>query len=145
LAYNHNYLANVVREPENEMTDVKAEKLINIYRKMSARLSELEQEQDTIKAQRKIVADHMLELLKETGAESMRTATGTIYRTVRPRYTTTDWDSMYKFIVENDAFHLMQQRVHDTNMKKFLEENPEVLPPGLNCLSAYTISVRKSR
>lgn len=127
------------------MTDVKAEKLINIYRKMSARLSELEQEQDTIKAQRKIVADHMLELLKETGAESMRTAAGTIYRTVRPRYTTTDWDSMYKFIVENDAFHLMQQRVHDTNMKKFLEENPEVLPPGLNCLSAYTISVRKSR
>ena len=127
------------------MTDIKAEKLINIYRKMSARLSELEQEQDTIKAQRKIVADHMLELLKETGAESMRTAAGTIYRTVRPRYTTTDWDSMYKFIVENDAFHLMQQRVHDTNMKKFLEENPEVLPPGLNCLSAYTISVRKSR
>ena len=67
------------------MTDVKAEKLINIYRKMSTRLSELEQEQDTIKAQRKMVADHMLELLKETGAESMRTAAGTIYRTVRPR------------------------------------------------------------
>jgi hypothetical protein len=134
-----------VREPEKEMTDVKAEKLINIYRKMSTRLSELEQEQDTIKAQRKMVADHMLELLKETGAESMRTAAGTIYRTVRPRYTTTDWDSMYKFIVEHDAFHLMQQRVHDTNMKKFLEENPEVLPPGLNCLSAYTVGVRKSR
>ena len=127
------------------MTDVKAEKLINIYRKMSTRLSELEQEQDTIKAQRKMVADHMLELLKETGAESMRTAAGPIYRTVRPRYTTTDWDSMYKFIVEHDAFHLMQQRVHDTNMKKFLEENPEVLPPGLHCLSADTVGVRKSR
>ena len=125
------------------MTDVKAEKLINIYRKMSARLSELEQEQDTIKAQRKIVADHMLELLKETGAESMRTATGTIYRTVRPRYTTTDWDSMYKFIVENDAFHLMQQRVHDTNMRQFLEEHPDEYPAGLNVDRSYQVVVRR--
>lgn len=125
------------------MTEINADKLVGIYQKMSAKLSELEREQDAIKAQRKMVADRLLELLKETGAESMRTAAGTFYRTVRPRYTTTDWDSMYKFIVENEAFHLMQQRIHDSNMKNFLEENPELLPPGLNCLSAYTIGVRK--
>ena len=85
----------------------------------------------------------LLEILKENGAESMRTNAGTFYRTVRPSYTTTDWDSMYKFIVENDAFHLMQQRINNTNMKKFLEEYPDLLPPGLNSLSAYTVGVRK--
>ena len=125
--------------------EINSEKLVAIYQKMSAKLSELERQQDEIKAQRKMVSDQLLEILKENGAESMRTTAGTFYRTVRPRYTTTDWDSMYKFITEHDAFHLMQQRIHDTNMKSFLEENPDVLPPGLNCLSAYTVGVRKAR
>jgi len=127
------------------MTDIKAEKLIAIYQKMSAKLSELEREQDAIKAQRKMVSEQLLEILKENGAESMRTSAGTFYRSVRPSYTTTDWDSMYKFIVENDAFHLMQQRINSTNMKQFLEEHPDMLPPGLNCLSSYSVNVRKAR
>ena len=125
--------------------EINAEKLVVIYQKMSAKLSELERQQDEIKAQRKLVSDQLLEILKENGAENMRTKSGTFYRTVRPRYTTTDWDSLYKFIVEHDAFQLVQQRLHDTNMRNFLEENPELLPPGLNCLSAYTIGVRKAR
>ena len=50
---------------------------------------------------------------------------------------------MYKFMVEHNAFHLMQQRIHSTNMKNFLEENPELLPPGLSSLSSYTIGVKK--
>ena len=123
--------------------EINAEKLVGIYQKMSAKLTELERQQDVIKEQRKKVTDQLLEILKENGAESMRTESGTFYRTVRPSYTTTDWDSMYKFIVENDAFHLMQQRINNTNMKKFLEEYPDLLPPGLNSLSAYTVGVRK--
>jgi len=68
-----------------------------------------------------------------------------VSRRIAKKYWTSDWESLYKFIKEHDAFHLMQQRIHDTNMKSFLEENPEQLPPGLNCLSAYTVGVRKAR
>lgn len=125
------------------MADIDAKKLVAIYQKMTVKLSELERQQDEIKAQRKMVSDQLLEILKENGAESMRTEVGTFYRTVRPRYTTTDWASLYEFIKKHDAFPLLQQRIHDTNMKKFLEENPEMLPPGVNCLSAYTVGVRK--
>lgn len=123
--------------------EINAEKLVVIYQKMSAKLSELERQQDEIKAQRKLVSDQLLEILKENGAENMRTKSGTFYRKVLPRFTTTDWDSMYKFIKEHDAFYLMQQRIHDTNMKNFLEENPDLLPPGLNSLSSYTLGIRK--
>lgn len=125
------------------MSEMTADKLVTIYQKMGVKLTELERQQDEIKAQRKMVADQLLEILKENGAESMRTATGTFYRTVRPRYTTTDWGSMYAFIKEHDAFHLMQQRLHDTNIKAFLEQNPDLLPPGLNSISSYTVGVRK--
>ena len=123
--------------------DINAEKLVAVYQKMTAKMSELEREQDAIKEQRKMVQNQLLEILKESGAEAMRTQYGTFYRTIRPSYTTTDWDSMYKFMVDHNAFHLMQQRIHSTNMKNFLEENPELLPPGLSSLSSYTIGVKK--
>ena len=50
---------------------------------------------------------------------------------------------MKNFIKENDAFELMEQRVHQTNMKSFLEENPNLMPPGMNIDSRYAITVRR--
>ena len=53
--------------------DINAEKLVAVYQKMTAKLSELEREQDAIKEQRKMVQNQLLEILKESGAEAMRT------------------------------------------------------------------------
>jgi hypothetical protein len=50
---------------------------------------------------------------------------------------------MYKFIAENDAYHLLEKRIHNTNMKEFLEENPDALPIGLQSDRKYAVSVRK--
>jgi hypothetical protein len=52
---------------------------------------------------------------------------------------------MYDFIKEHDAMHLMEQRISQGNMKRFLEENPDQLPIGLNSSSTYTVSVRKAK
>jgi hypothetical protein len=50
---------------------------------------------------------------------------------------------MHQFIKENDAIHLLEKRVHGSNMKEFLEANPDVAPPGLQVNRKYTVSVRK--
>jgi hypothetical protein len=52
---------------------------------------------------------------------------------------------MNRFIVENEAVDLLEKRIHQGNMKQFLEENPEVLPPGLNADSEYSITVRRKK
>jgi len=64
-------------------------------------------------------------------------------RRVTQRYWTTDWDTLYKFIRENDAPFLLEQRIHNGNMKQFLEENPEAFPAGLQCDRKYAVTVRK--
>jgi hypothetical protein len=51
---------------------------------------------------------------------------------------------MYSFIREHDALELMEQRLHQTNMKQFLTEHPELLPDGLNVDSRYAITVRRA-
>lgn len=128
--------------------EIPADKLAAVYVKIRDARQDLakkyEQEDAVLEEKLKLIQGHLLELCKSTGAESIRTKSGTIMRTVKTRYFTSDWSNMYSFIRENDALELLEQRVHQTNMKKFLEENPESIPKGLNISSQYTVTVRRS-
>lgn len=127
--------------------EITADKLISTYIKIRSARQKLTQEYEAADAQlqeqQTKVSNMLLEICKEMGADSIKTAYGTASRRLSIRYKTTDWDSMYKFIKEHDAFHLMEQRIHQNNMKAMLEENPEMVPMGLSSDSEYVISVRK--
>ena len=98
-----------------------------------------------LEEQQKMLAEQMLDSCKEIGADSIKTPHGTIIRSVKSKYWTGDWDSMYRFIKEHDAFGLLEKRLHQTNMKDFLHENPDVMPMGLNVENEYTIVVRRAK
>lgn len=98
-----------------------------------------------LEEQQKMLAEQMLDSCKEIGADSIKTPHGTIIRSVKSKYWTGDWDSMYRFIKEHDAFGLLEKRLHQTNMKDFLNDNPDVMPMGLNVESEYTIVVRRAK
>ena len=98
-----------------------------------------------LEEQQKMLAEQMLDTCKEMNADSIRTPHGTIIRSVKSKYWTGDWDSMYRFIKEHDAFGLLEKRLHQTNMKDFLNENPDVMPMGLNVENEYTIVVRRAK
>lgn len=66
-------------------------------------------------------------------------------RGVSTQYMTSDWDSMYKFIKDNDALGLLKQSLHQSNMKQFLDEYPDKFPPGMLVDSKYKITVRRSK
>jgi len=80
-----------------------------------------------------------------SGAESVRTESGTFYRSVRSKYWTSDWESMNRFIIKHEVPELLEKRVHQGNMKQFLEDHPDLLPPGLNRDSEYTVTVRRKK
>ena len=95
--------------------------------------------------QLEIINQHLLEVCKETGADSIKTAHGTAIRSVKSRYWTSDWDSFYKFMIEHNVPELLEKRIQQTNIKQFLEENPDLLPAGLNVDREYAITVRRSK
>ena len=128
---------------------VPLEKLTRVYIKMRDKKAELETELEnqvgklendmgTVKA---AILNHM----KSLGVESLRTDAGTVYRTVRTKYTTSDWESMGKFILEHGVPELLEKRIQQTNMKVFLEENPDLLPPGLNSNMEYSVTIKRSK
>ena len=50
---------------------------------------------------------------------------------------------MFSFIREHDVPEFFEKRLNQANVRQFLEENPDVVPKGLNVDSEFTISVRK--
>jgi len=87
----------------------------------------------------------LLKLCASIDADSIKTGSGTITRTVKTKYMTTDWESVYEFIKKNDAVEILEKRIHQGNLRSLIEENPDLLPKGMNCLREYAITVRRSR
>lgn len=127
--------------------DVPLEKLIRIYRKMRDKLQEIDREYtaqtEAIKVQQDAVKSAIKDIMMSLGSKSINTPSGTVILGKKTRYYTQDWDSFKRFVVEHDVVDLFERRIHQTNMAKFLEENPTLVPPGLNTDSEYDISVRK--
>jgi hypothetical protein len=125
------------------MSEVNADRLTKIYVKIRDKRLALEKQVQELRDQQDIVAKEILELCKEQGTFTMRTPHGTISRRVSKRYWTSDWHSFCEFVKEHDAFALLQQRINNNNMNQFLEENPELHPPGLNADQEQTIVITK--
>ena len=123
------------------------EKLVSAYRKIRAAISEEEEAFEAkvadLKEKLEYVSNELLEFCREQNVDSIRTPAGTVSRRVQTRYWTTDWEQMNNFIVEHNAVHLLEKRIHNGNMKTFMEENPDVLPVGLQVDNKYVVHVRK--
>ena len=119
--------------------EVPVDKLI--YIKMRDAKQAFEKQASGVEEQMDIVKGKILDACTAVGASSLRTPFGRVVRTVKTDYSTSDWVSMHQFMKENDALDLVQRRIHQTNMKTFLEEHPDKLPPGLNSDSRYDITV----
>jgi hypothetical protein len=132
---------------ETQNTEKTIEEMVGIYIKIRTRIEETEErhksELEKIKEEYDIVSQHLLGICNEQNLDSIKTPAGTVSRTITSRYWASDWEQMYSFIKEHDAPQLLERRIHNGNMKQFLEENPDMLPIGLQAESRYTIRVRK--
>ena len=141
----------IVRIPlnkERKMSDVpNAEKLTTVYLKIKDKRAELtaefkEKDAELVEQLNK-VKRALLDYCEEQGVDSVRTSAGLFYRSAKTRYWTSDWASMHEFILENEVPELLDKRVNQSNMKQYLEENPDQVPKGLNVDSEYIVSVRR--
>ena len=123
------------------------DKLAMIYRKIRDKISVLTKEYDTqveaLKAQQDQIKFAMKDQMKALGVKSVRTDMGTVTLTTKTRYATQDWDSFKEFVLEHKMVDLLEKRIAQINMAHFLEENPTIVPPGLNSTTEYDITVTK--
>ena len=130
------------------MSDVKVDSLVSTYltiRREREKLAKKYEHEDAVfKEQMDRLEEAMLATCTQIGAETLRTEHGTIIKTLKENYVCGDWDNFKKYIIENDALELLQQRLSQTNFKEFLStRGEEGLPPGISTMREFKISVRK--
>ena len=128
-------------------TKQSVEEMVLAYRKIRDAIRDKEEQHKEeladLKEQLDVVSGALLDICNNLDVDSLRTEAGTVSRRVNTRYWTSDWDAMYRFIKDQDAPFLLEQRIHNSNMKQFLADNPGLLPVGLQADNKYIVQVRK--
>ena len=109
--------------------------LVAVHAKIKARQAKLDKEI------RLAIKDQM----KALGLTSVQTSSGTVSLMKKTRYNTQDWDSFKNFVIEHQVVDLLEKRIAQGNMATFLEENPGLVPPGLNSVTEFDIRVTKAK
>lgn len=133
---------------EEAKSEYELDELVKIYltiRKEREMLSQQFELKDAeLKAEMGAIEQVMLAQCNSINAESIKTGNGTIIKSLKENFVCGDWENFKKFVLENQAVELLQQRIHQTNFKEFLSQHEgDGLPPGINVLREFTITVRK--
>ena len=123
------------------------EELVSQYIRLRDKIKEAD---DAHKARLKDPREHLeklsntlLERLNEVGGESVKTSHGTVYRTTRRSASLADGDAFRQFVINNEAFDLVDWRANANAIDDFIK-NESTPPPGVNFTMAYTVGVRRS-
>lgn len=121
------------------------DKLVAIHAKIKAKQALLDKQIADLEEQREEIRLAIKDQMKALGLTSVRTSAGTVSLSKTTRYNPQDWDSFKAFVLEHHVVDLLEKRIAQTNMAQFLEENPGVVPPGLNAVTGFDIRVTPLR
>jgi len=85
----------------------------------------------------------LLENLNLVGGNSIATDSGTVYRTEKKSASLADPKAFMDFVLENEAFDLLDRKANVTAVAEFIKEN-NAPPPGVNFSSTYVVGVRRA-
>jgi hypothetical protein len=132
-------------EEAPEVEAIPLDKLVAIHAKIKAKQAQLDKQLADLEEQREAIRLAIKDQMKALGLTSVKTSSGTVSLMKSTRYNTQDWDSFKAFVLEHQVVDLLEKRIAQSNMAQFLEENPGVLPPGLNSVTGFDIRVTPIR
>ena len=121
------------------------EHLVRIHSKIKAKIEVCDAQIAKLEEQRTEVRLAIKDRMKAQGLKTVNTDSGTVSLVTKTRYNTQDWDSFKTFVIEHQVVDLLEKRIAQSNMATFLEENPGLLPPGLNSVTEFDIRVTKAK
>nr|DAE97287.1 MAG TPA: hypothetical protein [Caudoviricetes sp.] len=84
-----------------------------------------------------------LQILSDTGVESMKTSAGTVYKSVATSATVQDKSAFMDYIKEHQAFDLLDVRANKTAVQDFVTENQDT-PPGVVIRREMKVGFRRA-
>lgn len=90
----------------------------------------------------KTIEGKLLSMIEESGLESVRTASGTVYKMPKTSAKVADWKIFLDYVKKNDAFDLLVKNVSKDAVKARIEESNEIVP-GIDMYTIITVGIRR--
>jgi hypothetical protein len=125
-------------------TDQLVETFIALRNERDRLRNEWEAKDGVVKEEMAKLEQALLSICNETNATSIKTDKGTVIRKLTERYFCTDWEHFRDYVLEHQALELLERRIHQGNFKEFIaDKEKDGLPPGVNVMREYGVTVRK--
>lgn len=85
----------------------------------------------------------MLERLNELGGDSVKTASGTVYRTTKRSASIADGDLFRGWVIQNSAYDVVDWKANANAVDDFIKAEGSP-PPGVNYSQTYLVGVRRA-
>lgn len=123
------------------------DELVSQYVRLRDKIKEAD---DAHKAKLKDAKEHLenlnntlLDRLNQVGGESVKTSSGTVYRTTKRSASIADGDAFRQFVINNEAFDLVDWRANPNAVDDFIKEE-KAPPPGVNFATHFVVGVRRA-
>lgn len=119
---------------------------INVYVATRDALNEERKAFNTYEAHAKAYLERIERVIADTadkmGVDSVKTKSGTAYRTVKTSYRVSNWDDYIEWLRATDNFQCLEKRAAKLAVKEVHDETGEV-PPGLEYHAEVVFDVRR--
>lgn len=118
---------------------------INIRDARNALRKDYEASDEKLKEAQAKLEGAMLDHLNQHGMDAVRTEAGTFYRQEEITPSASDWNALYGWIKDNDAWDALERRIKKTFVKEYQEAHSGGLPPGISVFREYVVRVRRGQ
>lgn len=102
------------------------------------------QEEDVkLRSQQDAIEAAMLEFLNKTGSESIRTGSGTFYKSTQSSVRMEDWEAFLDYVQKNERWDLLHRAASKSAVEEYLTANGELVP-GVSMSRITTVNIRRS-
>ena len=132
-----------------DMESIDTDKLTRVYEKIrkarSENTREYEARDKALKSQLDQVGAALLSWLIDNKQQSAHTESGlTFYKEEVLTPTAADWNIIYEWIAENNAWEALEKRLTKTFFKTYMKDNDGAIPPGVNIYREFVARVRRT-
>lgn len=119
------------------------EKFIALRDKKQAMKAEYDERVAHIDGLMERIEGILLKALDEQGMTSVRTPSGTAYRSTRVSASIADWDAFLDHVRKHEAYEMLERRCSKTAVEQYKAANDD-LPPGVNWREEAVVNFRRS-
>lgn len=123
-------------------------KITKVYVSIRDARSELkkrfDEEDKKLKEKLGLLEAELLKFLQANTTNSVKTDFGTVFRQEDMTPSASDWEAIYRWIQENEAFDMLERRIKKTFIKEYMDAHDGAIPPGVSVYREYAVRVRRS-